>query len=278
MLNTRQKCLLYFVNKTEECSKLKLAKVSFLIKEEGDIERRFKFYSFIPYRYGPYSFEMFHDIETLEKENVLKTDENMINYTGEDVKLPIKPRQILDRIYNETRLMDEGELMSYVYNKYPDYTIFSELDRRKDYLRNRTGVITSGYEGRSIDEFLMKLIREKIHVLVDVRKNPWSMKFGFKKHEVQSFCAKLGIDYLNYSSLGIPGKFRRELKTRSDYEELFSKYITLLSEKEEELNSLKRMSENYRIALMCFEKDPEYCHRHIIAEELGRRGSEVEIN
>ena len=54
---------------------------------------------------------------------------------------------------------------------------------KQKYLKDKTGVLTVGYEGLSIDEFLMKLIREKIHILIDVRKNPWSMKFGYKKHE-----------------------------------------------------------------------------------------------
>lgn len=38
------------------------------------------------------------------------------------------------------------------------------------------------------------------------------------------------------------------------------------------------ISENKRIALICFEKDPEYCHRTIIAKELVRKGAEVKIN
>lgn len=272
MLNTRQKCLLYFIKRSEDCSKLKLAKIFFLIKEEGEIDKGFKFYGFVPYRFGPYSFELFHDIESLEQDKMLITDDNIVSYLRGNVNLHPNIMKTLNRLFSETHKMDERDLMDYVYNKYPDYTIFSEIERKKEYVKDKTGVFTVGYEGLSIDEFLMKLIREKVHILVDVRKNPWSMKFGFKKHALQSFCERLGIEYMGFTSLGIPGKFRKDLQSKRDYEKLFMNYKKVLLEKEEELDILNRISRKKRIALMCFEKDPDYCHRRVITEELAKRG------
>ncbi len=278
MLNTRQKCLFHFIKTSKECSRLKLAKIFFIIKEEGGIEKGFKFYGFVPYRFGPYSFEMFHDMEILENEKMLKTDDNIVSYLEGNVKLHPNILKSLNRIFNETRTMDEGELMSYVYNKYPDYTIFSEIDKQQEYVKDKTGIFTIGYEGLSIDEFLMKLIQEKVHILIDVRKNPWSMKFGYKKHEIQSLCEKLGIEYRGFTSLGIPGKFRKDLRSKKDYDLLFEKYKKVLKGKQEELDIIYQMAENNRIALMCFEEDSNYCHRRVIAEELIKIGSEVDIN
>ena len=37
------------------------------------------------------------------------------------------------------------------------------------------------------------------------------------------------------------------------------------------------MSKKSRIALMCFENDPNYCHRSILANKLRREGVEVDI-
>jgi uncharacterized protein (DUF488 family) len=95
---------------------------------------------------------------------------------------------------------------------------------------------------------------------------------------LQSFCDRIGIEYRGFTSLGIPGKSRKDLKSKRDYEVLFNKYRKSLVEREEELEILHEMAKNKRIALMCFEKNPDYCHRGVIAEELVKRGSEVDIN
>ena len=41
--------------------------------------------------------------------------------------------------------------------------------------------MTIGYKGRNIDKFLSILIENKIGKLIDVRKNPFSMKYGYRK-------------------------------------------------------------------------------------------------
>lgn len=278
MLNTRQKCLLYFMKKTQKSSKLKLAKIFFLMRQEGRLGNEFKFYGFIPYKFGPYSFELFHDIEELEQKKMLTTDDNTVSYMSGEVILAFGITHALNYYLKDFFKLSDSELMDRVYSKYPEYTIFSEISKKRGYKRDRTGVYSIGYEGKSVDEFLMKLIQEKIQVLVDVRNKPWSMKFGFKKHTLQSFCGGLGIEYINIPDLGIPGSYRKKLETKGDYEILFKRYKQIITKKEEAFQTLKEMGDKKRIALMCFESNPEYCHRAIIARELARMGAEVEIN
>ncbi|MEE9118889.1 MAG: DUF488 family protein, partial [Calditrichia bacterium] len=274
---TRQKCLLYFIKGSQKCSRVKLAKVFFLMGQEGKLNDNFKFYGFVPYKFGPYSFELFHDIEIMEHRKMLATNENSIIYKGGGVKLPIRLFQAVDYYINGPFRLNDSELMNRVYKKYPEYTIFSEIEKKKEYQRDRKGVYSLGYEGRSIDEFLMRLIQEKIQVLADVRNKPWSMKFGFKKQVLQSFCNGLGIEYINLPELGIPGNLRKHLETKKDYDILFKRYKKFIKQKENELYNMMHISEKKRIALMCFEKDPEFCHRTIIARELARMGAEVDI-
>ena len=214
MLNTRQKCLIYFLSKVEICSKLRLVKIFFLMDREGQIGRSFKFYGFVPYRFGPYSFELFKDIEELQEKKLLSTSDTSVSYIKGNCALPPKIMMTLNHYLRDTNKMDERELIDHIYIKYPEYTIFSEIEKKMEYLRDRTGIFTIGYEGLSIDEFLMKLIQEKIHVLADVRKNPWSMKFGYKKFTLNSFCKNIGIEYINYPSLGISGAHRKNLKSK----------------------------------------------------------------
>ncbi len=273
MLKTRQKFLIEFLNLAKTCSKLKLAKIFFIIDREGTLGQLFKFYKFVPYKYGPYSFELFHDIEMLEKNNDIFIDDKNINYLKPESNVNSNYSKILDNYIKKYANKSETELIEYIYQKYPGYTIFSEISQKKDYKRNIKGILSIGYQGLSIDEFLMKLIEEKVQILIDVRNNPWSMKFGFNKHNLKRFCEHLGIRYLSWPSLGIPNKFRKNLVTQEDYKSLFKRYKKSLMNKDKELEEINRLSKKNRIAVMCFEQDPEFCHRTIILEELTKKES-----
>jgi len=262
MLINRQKCLYYFIKRINECSKLNLAKIFFTISKESNINQNFKFYNFLPYKFGPYSFELFHDLEKLEEEKIIKTDEKQIKFLGE-------------KNFSE---MNEDELIKYVYNRYPEYTIFSKIEKRKKYLRDQKGIYTIGYEGKSIDEFLNELIQNKIEYLIDVRKNPWSMKFGYKKYQLKSLTNKINIKYKNMPELGILSEKRKDLDSKDDYKKLLGEYSKNLIQKNNEINFLKKLAEKRKTALMCFEKNPEMCHRRILGEKLMDLGAEVTLN
>ena len=257
---------------------MKLAKIFFNIRFESNINKIFKFYNFIPYKFGPYSFELFHDIEIMEKEKMVTVDGNYINFVDGDISIPYYILNTIDQYFEKYFYINDKKLINYVYEKYPEYTVFSEIEKKKEYIRDLNGIYTIGYEGLSIDEFLMKMINEKIQILIDVRNNPWSMKYGFTKQKLETFCEKINIQYINIPSLGIPSNFRKDLKDKKDYEELLKQYSKHLKNKKEELNYLKDISNRNRIALMCFEKDPEYCHRRIIAQQLELLDAKVEIH
>jgi uncharacterized protein (DUF488 family) len=256
---------------------MKLAKIFFLLGNENSIKNQFKFYNFIPYKFGPYSFELFHDIDAMEREGILTTDENLVHFNLDKALSEIDILDDIHQYVNKLSQLSEKKLIKHVYEQYPEYTIFSEIEKKKPYVRDQTGITTIGYESLSIDEFLMCLINEKIHVLVDIRNNPWSMKYGFTKQTLATFCEKLGIEYLSIPTLGIPSSLRKHLQTKEDYETLFLHYSTYLKTRTDDINELTQLSKNKKLALMCFEKDPQLCHRHILAEELKRFGAEVTI-
>jgi len=137
---------------------------------------------------------------------------------------------------------------------------------------NETALFTIGYEGDSIDGYLERLIRHNVKLLCDVRKNPLSRKTGFSKGSLSSYCGKVGIEYVHLPELGIPGHRRRELNSRADYEALFEEYtredLPLAGEAVLRLGDLMR--QHRRIALTCFEKVHEECHRHCVADEMQR--------
>ena len=96
------------------------------------------------------------------------------------------------------------------------------------------------------------------------------MKFGFSKTQLKTFCASLNIEYLHIPEVGIQSDQRQQLKTQTDYDNLFDIYKKqnlkkTTSQQQQILNLLK---EKKRIALTCFEANICQCHRKHLAEAI----------
>lgn len=110
-----------------------------------------------------------------------------------------------------------------------------------------------------------------IQTLCDVRKNAFSMKFGFSKNMLKHALEQVGIKYVHLPELGIESEDRKVLNTLEDYKTLFKEYETTTihtDEAQTALEYLSNLSKNQNIALSCFEKDIKYCHRSVIANVL----------
>jgi uncharacterized protein (DUF488 family) len=242
-------------------------------------------YEFVPYHYGCYSFSANADLTTMVKKGFLaetingyeKVDkDNYINFlTEHDRKQLIEVK----RLYGK---LDSISLMKLTYTNYQYFAINSI--KAKDILTNdeyikvksnkplnsKTILYTIGYEGISLEEYLNRLIRNDVRLLIDVRKNALSMKYGFSKTQLKKFCSSLGIEYLHIPELGILSEQRRELKTQADYNKLFEEYKklnlkkTLYTQKE----VLSLLIENKRVALTCFEANICQCHRKHLSEAI----------
>ena len=132
------------------------------------------------------------------------------------------------------------------------------------------GLYTIGYEGLDLDAFLNKLLNARVAVLCDVRRNAFSMKYGFSKKQLHGACEGVGIRYEHLPELGIPGDERQELHSQADRDALFRRYAagTLPStpEAQEHLGAL--VAAEGRVAIMCFQADPATCHRSYLANAL----------
>jgi uncharacterized protein (DUF488 family) len=131
-------------------------------------------------------------------------------------------------------------------------------------------LFTIGYEGVSLEQYLVRLLERDVKVLVDVRNNPLSMKYGFSKSQLKKQCEKLGITYVHFAEVGIQSDQRQELNTQSDYDNLFSEYRKRnLSKTIKAQNAiLDLLKLNERIALTCFEANICQCHRKHLAEAI----------
>ncbi|MCL7413892.1 MAG: DUF488 family protein [ANME-2 cluster archaeon] len=280
-LNHKQRILLKVIEALDEkgtSSRFMLVKNLFLLAHEENIGRLIKFYNFFPYRYGPFSNVCYADLAKLEKEGLLTEQGKHLSLTEKgiqaartaDQKASLKVKRVT-RKFNSDR-----EIRKYVYKKFPEYTVKSEIVQQPT-KQTTSGLFTIGYEGRDIDSFLNTLIKNEINLIIDVRKNPFSMNFSFTRNKLRNYLEKIGMQYIHIPELGIESNQRDNLSTLKDYQALFKKYqATTLKEHTKQIEHITQLSRTHRAALMCFEADTAYCHRTIIARDIEmKHGREV---
>ena len=133
-------------------------------------------------------------------------------------------------------------------------------------------LFTIGYQGRNIEEYLKRLSDNGVKILFDVRKNAMSRKPGFSKTKLREYCQESQIKYRYFPGLGVNSKDRKNLKSSSNYEALFARYVDEVLEPSpihNDLQQIRQLLGEYRVgALTCFEEDHTNCHRHCIAHKL----------
>jgi uncharacterized protein (DUF488 family) len=244
-------------------------------------------YEFVPYKYGAYSFQARADKGTMIKYELLK-DRNqwVINIEEDYIKqLNKTDRQILIDLHTRFKDYSYEKLVKYTYREYPFYAIRSEiaekyleeedLNRIKLFrpVNKEQKLYTIGYEGIKAEEYMNKLLKKDVRLLVDVRKNAVSMKFGFNKSQLKNMCKKLGIEFLHLSGLGIESDKRKNLNSKADYRKLFKEYEReTLPRRIEQLEELYKLYEQHkRIAITCFEREYTSCHRHKVSDFLNEK-------
>ena len=270
----RQRFLLAFIRQLQgSVASTDLQKLVFL----NTMVEGLDFYEFIPYKYGAYSFQLSEDLEILQRDGYLTIEStsktNRIKAIG-DYQSGASFRIAAER---------GDKLIRKAYREYPYFAIKSEITKRifddeeferfngvrLQYIKTNQALFTIGYEGKSIEAFINTLIQNDIHLLCDVRMNPLSRKFGFSKGKLAHIADTVGIKYIHVPGLGIESAKRDSLETVEDYKRLFIDYAktlpcrTLLLE-----HVYALLQSNMRVALMCYEKEPKMCHRHVIRDYI----------
>lgn len=129
-------------------------------------------------------------------------------------------------------------------------------------------LLTIGYEGREIDEFVDCLKQFNISRLVDVREIPLSRKNGFSKSALSERLENENIQYIHIKALGSPSSIRNKLKSDWDYKYFFKEYSKYLSENIEIIEELYENILDGISCIMCVERLPEQCHRSLIADRI----------
>jgi uncharacterized protein (DUF488 family) len=263
--------------------KINLQKVLFLVTQRQAKPS----YDFVPFKFGCYSFSANADLTAMVKHGFLTEDEQSQSFAKKDKQSYLRTlndsdRKLVNQVFLLFKSHDADALMTYTYLHYPYYAINSTTAPRllnKEQLKkvndtrptgNKTILFTIGYEGISLEEYLNRLLKNDVKVLVDVRNNPLSQKYGFSKSLLSTCCNKLGIEYVHYAEVGIQSEERKALENQSDYDKLFDSYRanTLPRTVATQRQILSLLVEKQRIALTCFESDICQCHRKHLSEAI----------
>jgi uncharacterized protein (DUF488 family) len=261
--------------------RLKLQKLLLLFS----LQRTENLYSFVPYKYGCYSFQANADLSTMQKyRQVIEENKTWRKLDKTDYRneLTQSDRNIIASLFAQFQYTAPLAITKYTYINYPYYAIKSaiahkllnkeEQNKVKQTIpiSNETALFTIGYEGISVEDYLNKLIKNDIKVLCDVRRNAISMKYGFSKNQLSGFCLSLGIKYIHLPSLGIESEKRKKLNTQDDYNSLFVEYkhLTLTNNLTDQQKIIDLLNVESRVAITCFEANIHQCHRFHLAESL----------
>jgi hypothetical protein len=284
MLFDRQRVLLELLDALDEpVSSTDFQKLLFLYTREGECSPS---YDFVPYRFGCFSFTSYADKRRLVEQELIEDGETWkltdqgrrIARAGEKSPLPMA------RFARQYKSLRGNALVADVYQRYPYFATRSEivakvLSRQEDRARVEAarpaksipGLVTVGYEGKTLEAYLNQLLQDGVTLLCDVRRNPLSRKYGFSKSTLSHACEGVGIRYEHLPELGIPSEKRQDLETQTDYDELFATYErTMLPKQTPTLAKIAGwiQAEGQRVALTCYELLPQQCHRHCVSDAL----------
>ncbi|MER2527261.1 MAG: DUF488 domain-containing protein [Candidatus Competibacter denitrificans] len=128
---------------------------------------------------------------------------------------------------------------------------------------------TIGYEGATLDEFLITLRQTGVNLLLDIREIPISRRKGFSKSVLKQALEATGIDYQHEKRLGSPKTIRDQLRLDKNYDAFFARFNDYLDTQADVLQILADQLPG-KVALMCYERDPQICHRRVVANALSQ--------
>ncbi len=259
-------------------------KLVFLLRQETGLKRDPSFYDFVPYKFGPFSFTLYWELGSLRQNGYVTPEAERIALCGRTLdlaekaveELPTSIQAAVAKVLDRYGRMNQGALVRSVYTRYPWFSLNSELPERRLASIQRPkkvppAVYTAGYEGKSIDAFSNDILKRGINVVVDIRANPISRKYGFSRLRFSEICKKLGFEYRHVPTLGIPTDARAGLSDFASYQRLLKQYEqVMLPERATDVEEVGRLMRRLPAVLVCVERDARWCHRSRLAEAVAQ--------
>lgn len=134
-------------------------------------------------------------------------------------------------------------------------------------------LFTIGYEKSRPDAVLNELKRAKVDLLVDTRAVAASRRPGFSKRALSAALDEAGIAYVHLQKLGTPAEGRTAARA-GDLDRLwrvYDKHIATPDAQAELGELIALIKSGKRVALLCYCRDPNACHRSRIVANVKRR-------
>jgi uncharacterized protein (DUF488 family) len=275
---SRQRAILRLIqNEGGFINRLRLVKLAFLLSRETEAPRT-GVYEFVPYKRGPFSFTLYHDLRTLQRDGwVTEGKHDIATAEAPDLEVAFLDKDFLgmiDRVSQAKRGVGTPALVDDIYRTFPWFTLNSENTRKRAVARPAVSpaVYTVGYEGITVDGLLDLLLRRGMRRLVDVRSNPIARRYGFHKETLRRLCADVDIEYVHLGSLGVPSAWRTDLSDEASYARLFERYEKeILPAQSAAVHKAAELVSEMPSALMCMEAEHQCCHRSRLAADIGHR-------
>jgi uncharacterized protein (DUF488 family) len=147
-----------------------------------------------------------------------------------------------------------------------NHSDMSKITNKRRALR----ILTIGYEGASVEDFLATLKAAGVQRLLDIRELPISRRKGFSKNALSAAVREAGIEYSHERSLGSPRHIRHRLREDGDLARFFRDFREYLATQRTLLDTLARTTAG-TLALLCYERNHAECHRSVVADALASR-------
>ena len=139
-------------------------------------------------------------------------------------------------------------------------------------------IFTIGYEKTTQPELIAALQAAGVERLIDVRAVPLSRKPGFSKNILKNGLAEAGIDYVHLKALGTPPDGREAARKgrHADLERIYAGQLDL-PEAIVASAQMRELAAEKSSALLCFERDPDGCHRSLLLRMVAPDAERVDL-
>jgi uncharacterized protein (DUF488 family) len=134
-------------------------------------------------------------------------------------------------------------------------------------------LFTIGYEQTKPGAVLSELKRARVNLLIDTRAVAASRRPGFSKRQLAASLDEAGIAYVHLQKLGTPAEGRQAARS-GDLDTLwhiYDKHIKTPDAQDALGELIALIKSGKRICLLCYERDPNDCHRSRIAALVKKR-------
>lgn len=129
-------------------------------------------------------------------------------------------------------------------------------------------LMTCGYEGTKPSQFFSTLLNNEVETIVDLRELPLSRKPGFSKSALATSAPRYDLRYVHIPALGCPREIRHAYREDDNWSRYTRRFLAYLKTQDQAMDALAELIERERCCLLCFEADPNYCHRSYVADAL----------